>query len=498
MADVATPRTDAAAIWEAAIDGVRPERLVAARLAVVDGEVLLDGRPLEPPLWLDDAGRIVVVGAGKAVAGLAAGVETLLGPDRLRRHAVAGLVSVPAGSGRVLTRIEVRETRPAAANLPTAEVVAATREMLTLLRGLGPRDVAVAVVSGGGSALLCLPRPGVPLAEKVAVAKFLAEAGADIHELNLVRQAASDVKGGGLARACGAGRLLVLVLSDVVGDPLDVIASGPCMPGVPCPRASLAVLERFGVGPAGIAPNLVAAIAAAAERSRADGGAAPAAPADGLPGDWTTPGGCRVTHVLLGGNDTAVAAATARAEALGYAVTARTARPAAMGETATDVGRRLAAEGQTLAAAAARDGLPRAIVEGGEATVTVPADHGRGGRNQQTVAAALAAVASPWPAGLVIASIGTDGEDGPTTAAGGLAAADVQEAISSRGLDVARAVARCDALSLLESAGGLVVTGPTGTNVADLRIVLARPPATGPAAGAGGTRGDGGVRSSGG
>jgi hydroxypyruvate reductase len=98
----------------------------------------------------------------------------------------------------------------------------------------------------------------------------------------------------------------------------------------------------------------------------------------------------------------------------------------------------------------------------------------------------------------VIASIGTDGEDGPTTAAGGLAAADVQEAISSRGLDVARAVARCDALSLLESAGGLVVTGPTGTNVADLRIVLARPPATGPAAGAGGTRGDGGVRSSGG
>jgi len=505
VADGERLRADAAAIRDAAIESVQPERLFASRLALMDGALLCDGRPLAPPLDLDAAGRVVVVGAGKAAAGMAAGVETLLGADRLARHAVTGLVSVPAGCGRQLGRIAVRETRPAAANLPTEAVVAATGEMLGLLHGLGPDDVALAVISGGGSALLCQPRPGVPLAEKVAVARFLSAAGADIHELNTLRQAASVVKGGGLARACRAGRLLVLVLSDVIGDPLDVIASGPCMPVATTPRQALAVLERFGAVGADVAPALVTALRADVAREQA---AAVSEPAGASAGAWTRPGTCAVTHLVLGGNDTAVAAAATRARDLGYAVTERRARPDSAAETADAVGRRLAADARAMACAACSDGVPRALIEGGEATVALPADHGTGGRNQQAVVAAITAllqIEGGWPAGLLLASIGTDGEDGPTQAAGGLADADVVGALDRQGSDplrtliraLDRALDRCDALPLLASAGGLVVTGPTGTNVADVRIILARPPAAGLAAGTEGTCGSGCVTSRG-
>jgi hydroxypyruvate reductase len=449
---------------------------------VVADEFLLDGRPLDPPL-LVGPGRIAVVGGGKAAAGLAAGLGAMLAAGGIAGGRIVGLVSVPEGAGREVAGVEVRETRAAAENLPTPAAVAATREMLALLATLGPHDLAVAVVSGGGSALLAAPRAGVSLEEKIALTRLLSAAGAGITELNLVRQAMSDVKGGGLARACAAGRLVVLVLSDVIGDPLEFIASGPCMRLAASAAAAVAVLERFGG--TGAAPRLTALLRAEAARADAGGAAAGgSAPGTGTEagtgpaaraGSWTTPRGCRVEHVLLGTNATAVTAAARAAERLGYEVTARPAASAAQ-ETADEVGRRLFRDGQALARAAAADGRPKAIVEGGEAVVRLPADHGRGGRNQQTAAAALTAgeQAGGWPAGLLVASLGTDGEDGPTTAAGGFADAGVAARVATLGLDAAAAVARCDALPLLEAAGGLIVTGPTGTNVADVRIVLAR------------------------
>jgi hydroxypyruvate reductase len=443
-------RADAAAIWSAAIRAVQPERLAAERLSLVgSADELLWRRstsgdaalvPLSPAVRLADVERIVVVGGGKAAAGLAAGIERLLGPARLERHRVTGLVSVPAGCGRSLSRIEVRETRPAAANLPTPAVVQATLEMLALVGSLGPRDLAIAVITGGGSALLAAPREGVTLAEKIALTRQLSESGADIATLNAARRRLSIVKGGGLATACTAGRLLVLAISDVIGDDLDVIASGPCMP------------------PAGHAGD---------DSSTSDG-------------NWTTPAGCHVSHMLLATNGTAVAAAVAEAERLGYApqIGPATVAKTPADDTAEAVGQRLAREAEEVAAAVGRDGRSRAVIAGGEATVTVPADHGVGGRNQQTVLAAIDAIAAGehgWPAGLLVASVGTDGEDGPTDAAGGVADADVVAAIDRLGLDVPRSLARCDAHPLLAAAGGLVTTGPTGTNVADVRIVLARP-----------------------
>ncbi|MCX7412221.1 MAG: glycerate kinase [Planctomycetia bacterium] len=409
-------RTAAEAIWSAAISAVLPERLVARRVSLDD-------------LSLAAVDRIAVVGAGKAAGGMAAGIAELLGAEGLARHRVSGLVSVPVGCGRSVAGIEVRETRPAGANLPTPAVVQATQEMLAAVSALGPRDLAIALITGGGSALLAAPQAGVSLAEKIAITQRLSAAGADIATLNAARRKLSLVKGGGLARACAAGRLLVVVLSDVIGDDLDVIASGPCMPP---------------------APTLPA-------------------------GAWTTPAGCAVRHVIVGDNATAVEAAAAAARQAGYEVVPGVVGPELSAEA---TGRQLAAAAVALLAATRRDGQPRALIAGGEATVTVPADHGVGGRNQQTVLVAIDAVLATtgaWPEGLLVASIGTDGEDGPTDAAGAVADAAVVAAIGAHRLDVGRALARCDAYPLLQVAGGLIRTGPTGTNVADVRIVLAQP-----------------------
>ena len=427
-------RDDAEAIWTAAMRAVQPERLVAGRLSLVGAgrQLCRDEEPLDPWLQLDHVDRIVVVGAGKAAAGMAAGIERLLGPAAIERHRVTGLVSVPAGCGRRLAAIEVRETRPARANLPTPAVVQATREIITAIAQLGPHDLVIALITGGGSALLAAPKEGISLDEKIAVTRRLSESGADIATLNAARRNLSLVKGGGLARACTAGNLLAIVLSDVIGDDLDVIASGPCMP------------------------------------------LAPATP----PGSWTTPGGCHVQHVIVGDNGTAVAAAAAAARQAGYTVVHSIAGDGLQEASAETVGARLASDALELLAAARRDGQPRALISGGEATVKVPADHGVGGRNQQSVLAAIDAVQRagvPWPAGLLIASVGTDGEDGPTDAAGGHAGAAIVAEIKRLELDVPKAIVRCDAYPLLDAAGGLIRTGPTGTNVADIRIVLARP-----------------------
>jgi glycerate-2-kinase len=456
-------RADAAHVIDAAIEAVRPETLLPQRLAWRSGELQLDGRPFAEPVR--PTGRIVVVGGGKAAAGMAAAVEAMLAPALAAGTVVHGLVSVPEGCGRSVAHVEVRETRPGGTNLPTAEAVAATREMRRRLEALGPDDLAIVVVTGGGSALLEDPVTGVGLDDVLATTRALASAGADIRELNVVRQALSAAKAGGLARSCTAGRLVAVVLSDVIGDPLELIASGPCMPVVPDARAALAILARYQVG------GIPEAVARRLERS------ATAPPADrpgAINGAWTTAAGCRVSHVLLGSNATAVDAATATAAGLGYTVAARHA--VATRETADDVGRRLAAEATELVATVVRDGRPRAVIEGGEAVVAVPADHGTGGRNQQTVLVAVDAwrrSQRAWPAGLVVASLGTDGEDGPTDAAGGIADADVAARLG--GDDLARTIARCDAHPVLAAAGGLLRTGPTGTNVADVRIILARP-----------------------
>ena len=205
-------RDDAIAIWQAGVDAVRGDRLIADNVHVPDGSVLVG----DEELTLDQIRRIVVVGAGKAGAGMSAGLESALGSRLLAEKRVAGIVNVPEDCVRPLTHIELHAARPAGVNEPRPEGVVGATGILDLIASLDERDLCICLISGGGSALLPLPAPGISLADKQAVTRFLSAAGANIQELNTVRKQLSRVKGGGLARACRGGQLVTLIISDVI------------------------------------------------------------------------------------------------------------------------------------------------------------------------------------------------------------------------------------------------------------------------------------------
>ncbi len=237
-------RRDVERIWRAGLEAVRSDRLVAGACA---STARCSGSKTSRSIWRA-FGRIVVVGAGKAGAGMAAGFEQALGRQWLATKQVAGWINVPADCLRPLERLHLHPARPAGVNEPTVEGVDGTGEILRLVESLAPQDVCFVLLSGGGSALLPAPADGITLADKLTVTRRLSAAGANITELNTVRKWLSRIKGGGLARACRAGRLFTLIISDVLGDPLDVIASGPTVIDRSTPAEALAVLERFAQG----------------------------------------------------------------------------------------------------------------------------------------------------------------------------------------------------------------------------------------------------------
>jgi glycerate 2-kinase len=280
-------REHALAIWQAAVDAVRPEPLVA--------------RAVRNEPALRDAPRILVIGAGKAGPGMALGLEAALA-DRLDR--VEGLVNVPAGMTAPLRKVHLHPARPPATNEPTAEGVAGADEMLRLLPSAGPNDVAVCLLSGGGSALLPAPTHGVTLSAKQQVTRLLHRCGATIDQMNCVRKHLSRVKGGRLAAAFRGKLLVSLIISDVVGDPLDVIASGPTAPDPTTFADALAVLDTFG-----LREQVPPAVVTHLERGAA--GEIPETPKQPDP---------RVVNRIIGSNRLALAAAELRAQGLGYTV----------------------------------------------------------------------------------------------------------------------------------------------------------------------------------
>ena len=441
-------RDDALRIWRAGVAAVDPERLEQEAVGVDGHWLLVDDVQFD----LRTIGRVLVVGAGKASAAMTLGLEAALAaapspveraPARFASPQLTGLLSIPAGSEVPLEHIELIHGRPAGVNEPRPEGETAARRMMQLVASAQPNDLCLCLLSGGGSALLPLPAPGVTLADKIAVTRLLSAAGASIEELNLVRSNLSAIKRGGLARACRAGRLVTLTLSDVLGDPVHLIASGPTVPAPPVPGAALEILQRYAMAGRSECAGAIGALSREA-RGEAEVTAA-------------------LEYRILGNNAVAVDAAGVEAERLGYnhAMLCATATEG----PAEEVGRHLAETALRMRSS----GNPNCLISGGETTVKLadPALRGRGGRNQQLALAALEVLGDCQDIALV--SAGTDGEDGPTDAAGAI----LDTAIARRSRLSARDhLARNDAYTFFDDCGGLLKTGPTGTNVCDLRVVV--------------------------
>ena len=454
-----SPRSDAETIWKAGVAAVDSARLVRAVVNCDESTLEVCGERFD----LASLGRLIVVGAGKAGAGMAFGLEEALGADLLDAK-VEGWINVPAGCVRPLRRIHLHTARPAGLNEPTEAGVFGSQRILELVESVREDDLCLVLISGGGSALLPLPIDGISLADKQAVTRHLSRSGATIHEMNAVRKRLSRIKGGGLVRAARAGRMVALIISDVIGDPLDVIASGPTVCDQGTAAEALAVLEQSR----GLK---------AESREQEASGSVPASvwnvlreqAANG--GDRAAP---RVTcrNCIIGDNETALNAAIVRARAIGYEVRSL---GAGRGGIARDVGVELAeaclaARGETFA-------NPICFVGGGEPVVKlVPTERPRvGGRNQEVALSACCRLWNEDLHGLAILSGGTDGEDGPTDAAGAICDETIRDAARQLGLDPFEFLSINDSYTFFDRAGGLLKTGPTHTNVMDLQIAVVRP-----------------------
>ncbi len=454
-------REHALAIFAAGVTAVTPERLFADKLRVESNILSIDDRVV---VELDHYSRIVVVGAGKAAAGMA---RELYRQQLVHlRHPVTGWINAPAGSFQpndAGPNIHLHEARPAGLNEPTEAAVYGTRKILQLLRECKPRDLVIVLLSGGGSALLVAPSEGLKLSDKQAVARSIAAAGGNIEQLNCARRAISEVKGGGLARACSAGRMVSLIISDVLDDSLQTIASGPtCLTSVRDEREALAVLRELNLHRQLELQSVVSFLEKAATAPRAQ----------------LKSNALQVEHVILANNATAVDAAGARAVELGYRYLMQSAR-SSEGDVQGLAAHFCGAIGQLLS-----QHQVDCLISGGEPTVRLPpaSQRGIGGRNQQLVLSVMNELyQNGWPLDtsrfarpLVFLSGGTDGEDGPTTAAGAMFDATTLQAALSADVSLDEYLQRADAHSFFRRFGGLIETGPTNTNVCDLRIALAQ------------------------
>lgn len=444
-----TLRDDALAIWQAGVAAVSSERLISNHVQRNGNHLSICGHDLR----LDDIGRIVVVGAGKAGAGMAAALEHALG-ENVVMDKVAGWVNVPADCVGPLQRIHLHPARPAGVNEPTTAGVEGTRQILAMVADLKPNDVCVVLLSGGGSALLPAPVSAIRLEDKQAVTQFLMRSGATINELNCVRKQLSQVKGGGLARASRAGLMLTLIISDVIGDPLDVIASGPTVANSSTAADALDVLRRFD--PSGT--HVTASVWRFLTRK-----------VDDPTGDRPLPN--HVHNHVIGNNAVALEAAERKAHELGYGVHSLGSDNAGV---AREVGIELAELCLSIRDRATPLPAPACILSGGEPIVNlIPTDRSRkGGRNQELVLAACRHLQNDQKGGWVILSGGTDGEDGPTDGAGAVADQTVLQHAREKSMDPDGYLAINNSYPFFEQTGGLIQTGPTHTNVMDLRVCL--------------------------
>ncbi|MEO5925512.1 MAG: glycerate kinase [Bryobacteraceae bacterium] len=410
-------------IFRAALEAAEPQQAVLRQLRS-DGRTLLAGKQRYK---LTEIERIFVIGAGKASAAMASAVERLLG-----RRITDGLVTVPDGVTSRVRRIRLQHARHP---LPDQRGVDGAAGIAAIAKDAGERDLVICVISGGGSALMPAPVPGLTLEQKQTITRALINGGATIHELNTVRKHLSLIKGGQLAALAHPAKVIALILSDVIGDDLDVIASGPTVGDRSTVADARAVLLKYGVADPGVFCETPKSVSG-------------------------------VQNLIVGSNALAVDAAAAKAKELGY-------RPLVLstfieGET-RDVAAMHAAIAKEVMATDRPAKRPVCILSGGETTCTVRGS-GMGGRNQEFVLAA--ALALQGARDLMILSGGTDGIDGPTDAAGAFADGGTVARAASMGLDAKAYLANNDSYHFFEPLNALIKTGPTGTNVMDVRLLL--------------------------
>ncbi len=441
-------RVDVERIWRAGVAAVLPERLIPEHVQV-DGDRLVI---CDDEYDLRRIRRIAIVGAGKAAGAMGIALEQVLGPQLLAEKDVHGWINVPADCVLPAQRIRLHAARPAGMNEPRPEGVEGTRRILEIVEKLIADDLCICVLTGGGSALLPAPVPEISLAEKLQLTKLLSAAGANIEQLNTVRSQVSSVKCGGLARQCRAGQLVTLLISDVLGDRLDIIASGPTVESKATAADALQVLADLRLTHELAVRGVVDYLR---QRSPTKNKC-----------DQPVPTRARHSpHYVLGNNAAAVDAAGVEAERLGYshAMTSATKAEGA----AEDVGRHLA----KMAVKMRDEPGPDCLISGGEPTVTLVEEsrRGRGGRNQQLCLAVLEELGDCH--GIAFLSAGTDGEDGPTNAAGAIVTESVMQLSKLQQLEPHDFLEQNDAYTFFQKTGGLFFTGPTHTNVCDLRVI---------------------------
>jgi hydroxypyruvate reductase len=386
--------------------------------------------------------NIYVVGAGKAAASMARAAEKVLGS-----RIAAGYVNVKDGHTAKLRRIEQNECGHP---VPDERGVAGARRIAELAGAAQKDDLVLCLISGGASALLPLPSAPITLEEKREVTRLLLASGADIHEINAVRKHISNIKGGQLARLAAPAAVESLLLSDVTGDSLDVIGSGPTAPDASAFTDAAAILYRYG---------LMDRVPESVSERMARGGLGEIADTP-KPGD---PIFRRVRNTVVGSNRLALRAAARRARELGFHTLVLASE--VEGET-REIARMHAAIAKEIVRAGQPLKPPACVITGGETTVTIRGG-GLGGRNQEfALAAALDIAGLP---DVLIFSAGTDGTDGPTDAAGAFA----DGATLARQPDARRYLDENDSYHYFAALGDLLVTGPTGTNVMDVRLILA-------------------------
>jgi len=389
--------------------------------------------------------NILVVGCGKAAAKMALAIEDLLG-DRVS----GGIVVVKYGYALSLERIKVVE---AGHPIPDEAGVDGARQIIELVRTAGENDLVLFLISGGGSALLPGPADGLTLAEKQRTTQMLLQSGATIQEVNAVRKHISKLKGGRFAKLVAPANCVSLILSDVIGDSLEAIASGPTVADSTTYGDCLEIVRRYGLTDK--TPHAVVNLL-----RRGAEGAIDETP---KPSDAIFH---KVQNVIIGSNRAALNGAERQAETFGYQT--RVLSSSVEGESLT-VAKSHAALVKEIAGSGQPLRRPACVISGGETTVTIRGD-GLGGRNQEFALAA--AVEIDGLDGVIVLSGGTDGTDGPTDAAGAIVDASTVQRGRARGLDAAAFLARNDSYHFLKATDDLLITGPTFTNVMDLQVML--------------------------